>query len=205
MANNYHRWTDEEIEFLRQHRPTTHFPELRIMLREKFGFDVNERTIEWTCYTRNIRYKEDCRFKKGHSMGAGRKMSQETKDKIAKTLKEKNLEPPNKKPVGTSYYVRDGYLNVKTEKGWRYNHILVWEEHNGKIPKGYIIRHLDGNPKNDNIDNLILVSKSANVVFNKRFKITEDAELNRVMFAQAELMHSISERGKDGKKDRKQV
>jgi predicted Zn-ribbon and HTH transcriptional regulator len=32
----------------------------------------------------------------------------------------------------------------------------VWENHNGKIPVGSIIHHLDGNPFNNNISNLVI-------------------------------------------------
>jgi hypothetical protein len=34
----------------------------------------------------------------------------------------------------------------------------IWEKHNGKIPYGYEIHHIDGNRKNNHISNLLCVS-----------------------------------------------
>lgn len=36
----------------------------------------------------------------------------------------------------------------------------IWEEHYGEIPKGYVIHHIDGDTKNDRIENLRCMSKS---------------------------------------------
>ena len=36
----------------------------------------------------------------------------------------------------------------------RLEHHLVWEDHNGTIPEGYEIHHIDGNPVNNHILNL---------------------------------------------------
>ena len=37
-------------------------------------------------------------------------------------------------------------------------HVLVWEQHNGPIPEGYQIHHIDGDKSNNSIENLQLVS-----------------------------------------------
>jgi hypothetical protein len=37
-------------------------------------------------------------------------------------------------------------------------HRLVWENHNGKIPKGYFIHHKDGNKLNNDINNLEILT-----------------------------------------------
>ena len=39
--------------------------------------------------------------------------------------------------------------------GERYLHRVVFEEHYGKIPKGNLVHHLDGNTHNNHYDNLI--------------------------------------------------
>lgn len=38
-------------------------------------------------------------------------------------------------------------------------HVYVWEKHNGKIPNGSHIHHIDGNKDNNEIENLQLVTK----------------------------------------------
>lgn len=39
-------------------------------------------------------------------------------------------------------------------------HVYVWEKHNGPIPKGYHIHHIDHNTNNNEIDNLQLMTMS---------------------------------------------
>lgn len=39
-------------------------------------------------------------------------------------------------------------------------HRVVWEKHRGKIPEGYVIHHIDGNGHNNDISNLMCLSKS---------------------------------------------
>lgn len=46
----------------------------------------------------------------------------------------------------------------------------VWEEHNGQIPKGYVILHKDGNKNNDDIANLRAVSRSELLKINRNEK-----------------------------------
>lgn len=41
--------------------------------------------------------------------------------------------------------------------GFAYVHRVVWYEHNGEIPDGYIIHHVDGDVENWNINNLELM------------------------------------------------
>lgn len=42
-------------------------------------------------------------------------------------------------------------------------HRMVWEAFNGPIPEGYDIDHLDGNPHNNNLDNLEPVEHQENI------------------------------------------
>lgn len=41
-------------------------------------------------------------------------------------------------------------------------HRVVWEMHNGNIPKGLVIDHIDGDPSNNKIENLRLATSSQN-------------------------------------------
>lgn len=59
----------------------------------------------------------------------------------------KKLHKPTKK----------GYIRISRGK-LKMEHVLVWEEHFGKIPDGYQIHHIDGNKTNNVIENLQLVT-----------------------------------------------
>lgn len=57
---------------------------------------------------------------------------------------------------------RDGHLRAH---GWVANrtahqwvHRMVWEDANGEIPEGYVIHHKDGNPDNNDLSNLELLT-----------------------------------------------
>lgn len=54
---------------------------------------------------------------------------------------------------GESYYLCGSYYQ---RKGRRL-HRTVWEYHNGDIPKGYHVHHIDGDRSNNQIDNLVLM------------------------------------------------
>ena len=45
---------------------------------------------------------------------------------------------------------------------------VIYEEHYGTIPKGYVIRHIDGNKDNDDPSNLQAISRSENMKLNSK-------------------------------------
>lgn len=193
----FHRWSEEEIEILRAFRPTHSFVEIKWILFDTYGIEVTERAIEQKCIEQKIHSNNNGRFKKGHvPANKGKHISEEHRKAIQATMFKKGVKPPNYKPIGSTK-MRDGYLMIKDAKGWVYHHTVVWEENYGAVPEGYMIRHLDGDPANDNLDNLMLLSKGANAIFNKHFKLTKDIELNKTMFVRAELLNRISKREKE--------
>lgn len=56
---------------------------------------------------------------------------------------------------GLSYYLCGRYFQ---RKGVRL-HRKVWEYHNGEIPQGYDIHHIDGDRANNNLSNLALIDE----------------------------------------------
>lgn len=47
-------------------------------------------------------------------------------------------------------------------------HVVVWEHHNGKIPKGFHVHHIDGDKSNNVIENLKLLSMSEHLSFHAK-------------------------------------
>lgn len=49
-----------------------------------------------------------------------------------------------------------GYIRIyiRELKIYVFKHRYVWEKHNGKIPRGHVIHHKDGNKLNNSIKNL---------------------------------------------------
>lgn len=57
---------------------------------------------------------------------------------------------------GLKFYKRiDGYF--KSSNG--YAHRYVWEKHNGPIPKGFHVHHVDGDKSNNSVKNLEIIER----------------------------------------------
>lgn len=76
--------------------------------------------------------------------------------------------------VGYEYTSPSGYIYVKTSDipitrstkkrtnvNWKAKHIIEWENHNKKLPKGFTVSFLDGDKTNFDINNLIALPVSA--------------------------------------------
>ena len=83
-------------------------------------------------------------------------------------------------PRGRNYWVgmvaghccdRDKAWRVKYDGSAYFAHRIIYEMHHGEIPTGLLIDHIDGNPSNNNINNLRIVTHSVN---NKNSKISSD-------------------------------
>lgn len=100
-------------------------------------------------------------FQKGHTpKNKGKKwkeyMSEQSQEACRLTTFKKGILPPNYKPVGWERKNKDGYWEVKVEDPnvFKAKHRILWEQHNGPIPKGMNIVFVDGNPDNIVIENL---------------------------------------------------
>ena len=73
-------------------------------------------------------------------------------------------------------------------------HIIVWEEHNGKVPEGYVIIFADRNHRNTAIENLRLVTQGELAILNQRGLIKESPELTESGILIAKIIKKISEK-----------
>lgn len=65
---------------------------------------------------------------------------------------------------------KDGYLEVGLNGKRERVHRVIWKMHNGEIPEGYIIDHIDGNPLNNLLENLRCIPKGVNQNNRKNLK-----------------------------------
>lgn len=108
--------------------------------------------------------------------------------------------PVNFRPVGSERVNVDGYTEVKVAdpNKWRLKHNVVWEEHNGEIPKGHCVLFGDGDKSNIDIDNLLLISRKQLARLNQRGLIQKDIELTKTGIIIADVISKIGERRKQG-------
>lgn len=134
-------------------------------------------------------------FKKGHEpANKGQKMSKEVYDKVAHTMFKKGAVPPNTQPIGTIHQRKDTggkmYQYIKlSDSNWQLLNRYTWEMHNGPIPEGMVVVYKDGNYLNNDINNLLMITKKENMARNTIQRYPND--LQQVMKLKCKLNKKI--------------
>lgn len=105
-------------------------------------------------------------YKKGYSFAEVGKMFGMTRQSVYSGFKCRGFKLRTKKEL--PFQMFKGEKFTKHNKGYlkstinnrRLMHRVVWEHHNGEIPKGYDIHHINHNKQDNRIENLELYSKS---------------------------------------------
>ena len=187
-----HIWSDEEKQYLAEITPGRGYKEIQSMMSCKFGFDYTCHQIKGAITRNKLNTGRTGRFEKGRAT-----WNKGTKGltKANVTSFKKGQKPHNYKPLGSERITKDGYCEIKvsdTGRRWRPKHVLIYEKHHGKVPKGSAVIFLDGDKRNFDIDNLYLVTRSQLAMLNKNSLIQKDAELTKTAINVVDLMKKIS-------------
>ena len=187
-----HIWSDEEKQYLAEITPGRGYKEIQSMMSCKFGFDYAHHQIKGAITRNKLNTGRTGRFEKGHAT-----WNKGTKGltKANVTSFKKGQKSHNYKPVGSERITKDGYCEIEvsdTGRRWRPKHVLIYEKHHGKVPKGSAVIFLDGDKRNFDIDNLYLVTRSQLAMLNKNSLIQKDAELTKTAINVVDLMKKIS-------------
>ena len=98
--------------------------------------------------------------------------------------------PPYEKLIGDLSGCYSRRINIK--------HRLIYEKHHGKLPKGYKVIFADGNKNNFDIDNLVAISNSQELILNRRNLIFEEQELTKSGVLIAKVIDTANKRKKEG-------
>lgn len=160
-------WTDDEEQYLVAHYATTSNAELAAALGKKNADRVMAKASLLGLKKSSEFLSEQSKnkgqggqFKKGlipHNKG--KKLSDSTKAKLAKTMFKSGNRPHNTLQVGAETQGKDGYVMVKIAEPnvWQYKHHVAYGE---PVPTGHKVIFLDGNKYNFERDNLQLVSNA---------------------------------------------
>ena len=138
-------------------------------------------------------------FQKGHApVNKGQKMSTEVYQKVAHTMFKKGSKPMNTQPIGTIHQRKDTggkmYQYIKlADCKWQLLNRYTWEQHNGPIPKGMVVVYKDGNYLNNDINNLLMITKKENMARNTIQRLPK--ELQQVMRLKCKLIKKINNNG----------
>lgn len=206
LKSNYKyksKYNDEIIDYVKKNHKNKSTIELAKEVSEKFGIDCNNDSIQnlKSRIKRNDGFefspaRNDGCIKKGNiPMNKGKKwdeyLSKEKQERCRKTTFKKGNKPLNAVDIGTEHMRYSGskpndqgYLCVKVcdgkgNKNWKPKHVVIYEQHYGPIPKNHKVIFADGDRFNFDINNLILVSNSEELIMNQKKLRYKDAELTK--------------------------
>jgi len=170
--NKRHDYTEFELDFIATNKEMNRI-DLTILFNNKFSSSLSVEQINSLCKRKGWKTGRNGQFRKGSKpWNAG--TTGATKRNV--TSFKKGQTPLNLKPLGHERICsKDGHVLVKvaepnpyTQAQTRYRpkHQVEWEKVNGSIPKGWVIRFLDNDKKNCDLENLVCVSKSVNLRMN---------------------------------------
>lgn len=184
------KYQDEHIEFIKNNVKGITLKELTNRFNKEFNMNVSESAIS------NLKAKYNLQsgivggqFVKGQtSFNKGKKwceyMSEEGQKNSRKTTFKKGNIPANRRPIGSERInKRDGVL-IKVRDGhktrnWMPKSRYIYEQAHGKIPEGHKVIFADGNNRNFDLDNLVLVSNAEELIMNQRGLFSENAEFTK--------------------------
>ena len=159
-----------------------------------------KKSIEWQrqeLQRQAIRLKivgKEGRFKPGQiPSNKGQKMDPDQYEKCKVTFFATGHKPHNIKWNGYERYDKDGYVMIRVNEGkFRLKHRVIWEQHNGLIPKGMIVVFRDKNRLNFDIKNLELITRQEGI---KRNRIDQyPQELKTLIKLNNKLKKKINEK-----------
>lgn len=163
------KYTDEMCQWLKENSEGKFKEELAKEFNERFKTDYSVLSIY--CKRKDLKIKSNVfTVHKRASPGS------------EKTWFRKGDAPHNTHKLFTEIERDLGYIWIKVAEPniWKSKHTYIWEQyHKKEVPDGMMVIFLDGNNRNFNIDNLMLISKGENRYLNCNKLRTEDAELTK--------------------------
>lgn len=191
---------NEQTEYLKSIVNGRTCKELAEMINKKFNTNYNDKDIYNAKRRNNLKSGVDCTFKKGNpAHNKGKKWNEympiESQINSKKTQFKKGNKPHNWLPVGSEWINDKGYTYVKISEpnNWQLKHRYIYEQHHGKIPKGYSIIFLDGNKNNYDLDNLQLVKIREKLIMKNLHFFSTNKELTRTGLITTKLIIKTKE------------
>jgi hypothetical protein len=188
-----HHYTSDQVEYLRKQYPKCSVPLLTVAFNQTFGTALSEGRIRATLRRYRIQSGRTGRFEKGQtSWNLGMKGYMGPN---ATSFKPGQL-PHNHKPLGSERVDKYGYVEMSVPERnpytgfptrYKYKHVWIWEQAHGPKPKGHAIIFVDGNRRNFEPDNLLLVTRSELLSLNLHGYKDSPDEVKQSVMALAKL------------------
>ena len=207
------KWTQQEIDTLTRMYPNHYAREIAGILgrgissihckASSLGLESSLEKIQRTGYeTSKSPASIAARFQKGSvPLNKGKKVSPEVYSKIQPTMFKKGRTPVNHRDVGAERVNVYGYIEIKVSEPniWRLKHRVMWEQVNGKIPRGYNVQFKNHNPLDCRIENLYLISKAEQMAKENSFWAKYPKEIQEIIRLNGVVNRAIHKAEKNGK------
>ncbi|MBD3609447.1 MAG: HNH endonuclease [Gammaproteobacteria bacterium] len=189
-------YTEEQAEYIKTHYPLMETKKLVEEFNQRFGTERTAKQIKSFTSRHKIKSGRDGLFKKEHkpwntgSKGVCKPNSGSFK---------KGGNPSNTKPIGSERLCsKNGYVLIKvdepnpytgTQGYYRPKHHVVWEQHHGTIPRGYVVSFINADQKNSDIENLMLLSRAQQIHLQRLeyYKAPDDLKPSLLALAKVEV------------------
>lgn len=185
-------WTKELCDYLREINYGKIAQEAADAINAKFNTSFSRMQIKGIRARLHLNSGLTGRFEKGRiPENKGRKGYHSPGSE--KGWFKKGQQPWNHANVGDEAWTTDGYLKVKIAEPnkWRQKHILVWEQHNGPVPKDHVVSFKDGNHANCAIENLVLLTRGEHATLNHLGLRCSDPEITETGITLARLQSKV--------------
>jgi hypothetical protein len=195
------KYLPRHIQFLKGIVKGRSYDEITKIFNRQFGFTIGVKAMRSLVEKHNLKNGRDCRFRPGNVPFNKGQKGYCVPGSEKGWFKPGNM-PFGTLPLGSERINIDGYVEVKyAEKSgppknrWKRKHVLIWEKMNGPAPKGHVIIFADGNRRNFNPENLVLVSRKELAVLNHgRLLASKNEEITKISVGIARLRVILANR-----------
>ena len=199
-------FTDEEIQFLRDNGGKMSRKELHKLMEDTFHKEFKFNSIRSLCVKFNVSSPNgDCRFTAETSPRWQKGLSKEefkshyTEESYNRMI-QRRIESNIKYSIGDEIIRHDiPFIVVNNEFGKGIDHRLqrkdtyVWEQHYGKLSKDDMLLHIDGDPSNCDINNLICIPKLYRMQFAQNDWYHADPEIKKLAVQWCKLHYTVKD------------
>lgn len=166
-------YTPEQAEFIRNNYSGHSVAALTMLFNDRFSAKKTVKQIKAFVKNRGIKSGRTGQFEEGHQPHNKGIKGWQAGGNAAKTQFKPGQRGSKWVPIGSQRISKDGILQRKvtdtgsTPRDWKSVHSLLWEQHHGPIPDGYVVIFRNGNRQDIRIDNLAIVSRAELLRLNK--------------------------------------
>lgn len=191
------KYTEEEQQFFREYIPGHHSQETADEFNKRFGKSITANQVRY--YRHNNKIRTGFKGAEGIvSKYKGKERPKYVQEAMKATQFKKGCAPSNKVPLYTIRDYAKGYrkIKVKEPSGWIMYSRYIWEKEYGPLPKGKYLIHLNGNIKDDDLENLMPVTRQELARINQKGIISTDREVTKTAINIIRLENMIREKEK---------